>query len=84
MRRLIAILVLAACAVQARPKSLFYLGRDAAGVQSFLDHADRVDILVPTWYNVDAAGVVTGQANATVMEAAQQHRVPVMPIVVNP
>lgn len=77
-------MLLAACAVQARPQSLFYLSRDAAGIQSFLAHADKIDLLVPTWYNADAGGVVTGQANATVMDAAKQHHVPVMPIVVNP
>ena len=84
MRKLVLLLVLAGAIVQARPKSLFYLSRDPAGVQSFLAHADKIDILVPTWYNVDAMGVVTGQANATVMDAARQHHVPVMPIVVNP
>jgi spore germination protein YaaH len=65
------------------PKSLFYLTRDPASVRSFLSHADKVDILVPAWYVVDAAGLVSGGPNPLVMDTARQHHVPVMPIVAN-
>jgi len=84
MQKLLVILLLAASAAAGRPKSLFYLSRDPAGVDSFLAHAAKIDILVPTWYNVDTFGTVTGAANDAVMEAARQHQVAVMPIVVNP
>lgn len=71
-----------ACAAQ-QPKALFYMTREAKSVRSFLAHADKIDILVPAWYSVDADGLVSGGANPLVMETAKQHHVPVMPIVVN-
>ena len=52
-------------------------------VQSFLTHADKVDILVPTWYSVDETGLVWGGPDERVMQAARQHNVAVMPIIVN-
>jgi spore germination protein YaaH len=68
----------------ARPKALFYLTEGPRSIQSFLDHASKVDILVPTWYSVDAAGFVWGGPNQLVIEKALQSHVPIMPIVVNP
>lgn len=66
------------------PKALFYLTDNPASIQSFLAHASKIDILVPTWYSVDAAGLVWGAPNDLVLETARRARVPVMPIVVNP
>ena len=57
------------CAKQ--PKSLFYLTRDPKSVRSFLAHADKIDILVPTWYTVDASGLVSGGPNPLVLETAR-------------
>jgi spore germination protein YaaH len=71
-------------ALDAAPKSLFYLSGDAAGRESFLAHADKVDILVPTWYRTDAGGIVSGGPDETVVAAARAHHVQLMPIVVNP
>ena len=51
-----------------QPKALFYLTREPKSVRSFLAHADRVDILVPTWYSVDANGLVSGGPNSLVLE----------------
>jgi spore germination protein YaaH len=66
-----------------KPKALFYLTGDSTSIHSFLAHADKVDILVPAWYNANAEGLVSGGPNPLVMETAKQHHVPVMPIVVN-
>jgi len=66
-----------------QPKSLFYLTRDPKSVRSFLAHADKIDILVPAWYSVDANGLVSGGPNPLVLETARQRHVPIMPIVVN-
>lgn len=63
------------------PQALFYMTRDPNSVRSFLAHADRVDILVPAWYTVDATGLVSGGPNPLVMQTAREHHVPVMPIV---
>jgi spore germination protein YaaH len=66
-----------------RPKSLFYLDSDPNSLHSFLDHADKIDILVPTWYQVNAEGLVSGGPNPLVLETARQHHVTIMPIVLN-
>jgi spore germination protein YaaH len=66
-----------------QPKSLFYVTREPNSVRSFLAHADKVDVLVPNWYVVDANGLVSGGPNLLVMEMARQHHVPVMPLVTN-
>src|SRR5947209_19831202 len=66
-----------------QPKALFYLTREHKSVRSFLAHADKVDILVPTWYSVDANGLVSGGPDSLVLETARQHHFPVMPIVIN-
>lgn len=84
MRRLLALSLLIACAASARPKALFYMTESPASIRSFLAHANKIDILVPTWYSVDAAGLVWGGPNPLVMETARRQHVPVMPIVVNP
>ena len=65
----------------AQPKALFYMTETPNSVKSFVDHADRVDILVPAWYNVDDNGLVWGGPNPAVMKTATAHHVPVMPIV---
>jgi spore germination protein YaaH len=66
-----------------QPKALFYMTREPKSVRSFLAHADKIDLLVPAWYSVDADGLLSGGANPLVMETAKQHHVPVMPIVAN-
>jgi spore germination protein YaaH len=84
VRRFCWSLLLITASLSGGPKSLFYLTADATGIASFLQHAGKIDILVPTWYNVDPAGAVTGGPNAQMMEAAKRFHVPVMPIIVNP
>ena len=79
----VAILVASPLVRGQQPKSLFYMTRDPKSVRSFSAHADKVDILVPAWYGVDADGLLSGGANPFVMETAKQHHVPVMPIVAN-
>ena len=88
MKSLLCLALLAAATAFAQtpasntlPRSLFYLGDGAAGAQDFLAHKDKVDILVPTWYNVDATGLVTGGPNPVILPAAKQARVSVVPIV---
>src|SRR5690348_15006236 len=84
MRSAIAV-VLFACAAMAqpRPRALLYMTQRTDSVQSFLTHADKIDILVPTWYSVDETGLVWGGPDERVMQAARQHNVAVMPIIVN-
>jgi hypothetical protein len=56
MRKLAVVFLLVATlrAMGAAPKSLFSMTTSAPSVQSFLDHAKKIDILVPTLYSTDA------------------------------
>lgn len=81
---LIALAILSLCTsvrLQAAPVALFYLINSPGSIRSFIAHADKVDILVPGWYNVDADGLVSGAAEPLVMRVAKEHHVPVMPII---
>ena len=84
MRCVLALIFCAALPARAQqPKSLFYMTRDPNSVRSFLAHANKIDTLVPTWYSVDSAGLVSGGPNPEVIASARQNHVPVMPIVVD-
>lgn len=74
-------LVMGTPLLQAQPKALFYMTSGPQSVQSFLDHADKIDILVPTWYSTDVHGLVWGGPNPQVMQVAREHHVAVMPII---
>jgi len=65
----------------AQAKALFYLTNNTNSVKSFNEHADKIDILVPAWYEVDGNGLMWGGPNPAVLRTAAQHHVQVMPIV---
>jgi spore germination protein YaaH len=79
----LAILALSFTAFAQQPKALFYMTRDPNSVRSFLAHADKIDLLVPAWYGVDATGLVSGGPDPSVLAAAREHDVPLMPLVAN-
>ena len=64
---------------QNSPVALFYMTDSPDSVRSFLAHSDKIGILVPTWYSVDANGLVSGGPNPEVLQIAQQQHLPVMP-----
>ncbi len=64
----------------AQTKTLFYMSNDLRSVQSFMAHRDRIDILSPTWYSVDAAGLVTGEPQPQVLKGAKQAHIALFPI----
>ena len=76
----VALLICCRPGVCAAPSALLYMTESPESVHSFLAHADKIDLLVPTWYHVDENGLVTGAPNPLVMATAKQHGVPVMPI----
>jgi spore germination protein YaaH len=84
-RMFLLLVVLAAVAVQAETHqvALFYMTDDPESVRSFLAHSGKIGMLVPTWYSVDATGLVTGGPNPLVLEVAQKEHLPMMPIVAN-
>ena len=58
MRVLVVVLLSTAVFASAQPKALFYLIENPNSVRSFVEHADKIDIIVPAWYSVDGNGLV--------------------------
>ncbi len=81
MKSIVLFLVSTAILARAQPRALFYMTENPDSVRSFHEHADKIDIIVPTWYFVDGNGLVWGGPNPEVIKTAAVHRVPVMPIV---
>jgi len=78
---LLWVVLAAGPSIQAAPVALFYMTRSPESVRSFLAHSSQIDLLVPTWYQVDENGLVTGAPDSTVLKRAQEEKLPVMPIV---
>ena len=66
----------------SRPVALFYMTSDPKSIRDFFAHSSQIDLLVPTWYQVDENGLVTGAPEPAVLAQAQSEKLPVMPIVV--
>lgn len=66
---------------QNQPVALFYMINNPNSVRDFLAHSRKIGILVPTWYSVDATGLVTGAPIPEVLRVAHQESLPVMPII---
>jgi spore germination protein YaaH len=75
----LAFALLVATAAPAQ-KTLFWMGNGAASLQSFNDHKDKIDIIEPTWYQIDATGLVTGEPNLPVLKAAKDAHLTVIPL----
>ena len=75
------LVALGALTAQAQPKALFYMTNDPGSVRSFMEHVDKIEIVVPTWYSVDKEGMMWGGPDPLVLKTAKQHHVTVMPIV---
>ncbi len=91
MQRTIALLIttlLAAPAVaisqQPGGERLFYVTSSPDAVASFEKNARSISIVGPQSYRVDAEGNLTGQVPASILAIARKHKVPVMPLIVNP
>ncbi len=65
-----------------RPVALFYMTNDPKSIRDFFAHSSQIDLLVPTWYQVDENGLVTGEPEPAVLAQAQSEKLPVTPIVV--
>ena len=81
MKQIILLFLVTAAMAASQPKALFYMTDNPNSVKSFAAHADKIDIIVPAWYDVDGNGLVWGGPNPFVLQTAAQHHVPVMPIV---
>jgi spore germination protein YaaH len=76
---LAASLLLTALAAHAQ-KTEFWMGNSRASVDSFLAHKDKIDIISPTWYQIDADGLVTGEPQPVVLKAAHDAHVAIVPL----
>jgi spore germination protein YaaH len=84
MKRLLLLLIVAlapAAFAANKPVALFYMTSDPKSIRDFFAHDTQIDLLVPTWYQVDANSLVTGEPEPAVLARAQSDKVPVMPIV---
>ena len=54
------------------PTALFYMIETPKSMRSFTEHVDKIGLLVPTWYGVDAQGLVQGEPNPFVVQLAAQ------------
>ncbi len=81
MKQVIVFLFAGSILTAAQSKALFYMTDSPNSVKSFIEHADKIDILVPAWYSVDGNGLLWGGANPYVLQTAAQRHVVVMPIV---
>ena len=82
MRMIVAVGLACLCAGVARAqKTLFWMGNGIPSVSSFMAHRDKIDIISPTWYQVDETGLVTGEPQPVVLKAAHEAHVSVTPLV---
>jgi spore germination protein YaaH len=61
-------------------KTEFWMGNGVAAVNSFMAHKDKIDIISPTWYQIDETGLVTGEPNETVLKAAKASHMTIIPL----
>jgi spore germination protein YaaH len=66
-----------------RGERLFYYVDREDSYNSLVEHISRIDVLAPSAFFVDEDGVVYGDVDARVLALARQHRVDVMPLLVN-
>jgi spore germination protein YaaH len=61
-------------------KTLFWMGNGLASVNSFLEHKDKIDIIEPTWYQIDQNGLVTGEPQPVILKAAHDAHKTLIPL----
>lgn len=71
-------------ALAQAPERLFYYTDNEAAWASLSANISRISVIAPTGYSVDADGVVWGEVDPRVLGLAREHRVPVVPLIVNP
>src|SRR5580698_10439132 len=81
MKKLLLCLLLIAPAALAQPKSLFYMTDHPDSVRDFMQHQDKIDIIVPTWYNIDQDGLLYGEPDPGVLRVVKQRHMELFPIV---
>src|ERR1700760_3635132 len=68
-------------AAWAKPVALFYLTDGPDSIRSFMAHYKQIDLVVPTWYEVDPEGLLAGEPDEAILDVARKDKLPVMPLV---
>lgn len=63
---------------------LFYYTDNEGAWASLVANVDRISVIAPGGYSVDAEGVVWGEVDPRVIRLGRERGVPVMPLIVNP
>ena len=58
----------------------FWMNNGKASVDSFLAHREKIDVISPTWYQIDVDGLVTGEPQPVVLKAAHEAHVAIIPL----
>jgi spore germination protein YaaH len=61
-------------------KTEFWMGNGADSVASFMAHKDKIDIISPTWYQIDQDGFVSGEPQPIVLKAAKDAHLTIIPL----
>jgi spore germination protein YaaH len=72
--------VLVGGVVAQAQKTEFWMSNGAASVNSFMEHKDKIDVISPTWYQIDETGLVTGEPQPVVLKAAKDSHVTIIPL----
>jgi spore germination protein YaaH len=82
------LIAVAACSpgrpAPARVEALWYSTRGEQSTQSFVAHADQISIVAPQVFMMDSTGVIRGSVDPRVVQAAHEHHVKLLPLVMNP
>lgn len=82
--QLVSAFVLAGNGAAQEIERLFYYTDNENSYASLSANIDRVSIIAPGGYSVDAEGLVWGEVDPRVIRLGRERSVPVMPLIVNP
>jgi spore germination protein len=66
-----------------RPEALYYAVNERESIESFKANVRFIDIVGPQVYRVDSAGNFSGSVDPQMLALAKQHKVKVMPLMIN-
>jgi spore germination protein YaaH len=81
MKKLLLCLMFVAATSFAQTKSLFYMTDHPDSVRDFMQRQSKIDIIVPTWYNIDQDGLLYGEPDPGVLRVVKQRHMELFPIV---
>ncbi len=61
-------------------KTEFWMSNGATSVADFMAHKDKIDILSPTWYQIDQNGFVSGEPQPGIVKAAKDAHITIIPL----